>query len=240
MTPAPATDTSHESKVGEDRNVVGGYLSLYAQLSGAQQRASDAERASAEERVARKTAAASLAAAQAELASIDSGFSARIDALTSTEVTLKKTIRDLEEELIRERSARANTGRDAAETADIADAAEIAERDRTATKALPSSPQRIFAADGSDSTLRRKIRELEETRDKLSSALVEAEQRAASGDAANRELADVWKKLMAASEVVGEREETIDELRADLADIKEILASQQDELARSLSERPTS
>ena len=42
------------------------------------------------------------------------------------------------------------------------------------------------------------------------------------------------KKLMAASEVVGEREETIDELRADLADIKEILASQQDELARSL------
>ena len=237
MTPAPATDTSHESKVGEDRNVVGGYLSLYAQLSGAQQRASDAERASAEERVARKTAAASLAAAQAELASIDSGFSARIDALTSTEVTLKKTIRDLEEELIRERSARANTGRDAAETAD---AAEIAERDRTATKALPSSPQRIFAADGSDSTLRRKIRELEETRDKLSSALVEAEQRAASGDAANRELADVWKKLMAASEVVGEREETIDELRADLADIKEILASQQDELARSLSERPTS
>ena len=237
MTPAPATDTSHESKVGEDRNVVGGYLSLYAQLSGAQQRASDAERASAEERVARKTAEASLAAAQAELASIDSGFSARIDALTSTEVTLKKTIRDLEEELIRERSARANTGRDAAETAD---AAEIAERDRTATKALPSSPQRIFAADGSDSTLRRKIRELEETRDKLSSALVEAEQRAASGDAANRELADVWKKLMAASEVVGEREETIDELRADLADIKEILASQQDELARSLSERPTS
>ena len=44
---------------------------------------------------------------------------------------------------------------------------------------------------------------------------------------------------MAASEVVGEREETIDELRADLADIKEILASQQDELARSLSERPS-
>ena len=116
--------------VDETEEATSRYESLYAQLSGAQQRVSDAERASAEERVARKTAEASLAAAQAEL----EGFSARIDALTenstSTEVTLKKTIRELEEELIRERTrgldgmmetkmeTKTNTGRDAAEAAE--------------------------------------------------------------------------------------------------------------------------
>ena len=210
---------------------------LSAQLVGAQQKASDAERTAAEERIAKQKAEATLASAQAEL-------KGRIDALTTTEGTLKKTIRELEEELIRERTAREEAERKRELPADIekssnggGDRGSPLPREERHDPRLNHrmSPERVFATDGSENTLRRKIRELEETREKLSAALVEAEQRAAAGDSAKRDLDDVRKKLVAASEVIGEKEETIDELRADLADIKEILASQQDILATAVS-----
>ena len=51
---------------------------------------------------------------------------------------------------------------------------------------------------------------------------------------------DLRKKLAAATEVIGEKEEAIDELRADLADIRDILAAQQEELATRLDSNPAS
>ncbi len=207
------------------------YESLYSQLSGAQQKASEAERVASEERLAKLNAEASLAQAQAELSSVESTLSARVNTLAATESLLKKTIRDLEEELIKEREQ--------LDQVDSKSADNAASPQRELSLSQPSqpisSPTRFFAADDSENTLRRKIRELEETREKLSATLVKAEQRASLGDSANKELADLRKKLAAATEVIGEKEETIDELRADLADIKEILASQQDELAIAVS-----
>ncbi len=209
------------------------YESLYSQLSGAQQKASEAERVASEERIAKQSAEASLAQAQAELSNIESSLTARINALVATEALLKKTIRELEEELIKERVRR--------DRSDSKSADDVASPRREPSQSQPSqpmsSPTRLFAADDSENTLRRKIRELEETRDKLSAALVKAEQRASSGDSAHKELADLRKKLAAATEVIGEKEETIDELRADLADIKDILASQQDQLAAAIESR---
>ena len=214
------------------------FESLYSQLSGAQQKASDAERVASEERLAKQNAEASLALAQAELTTIESTYSARIDELTATESLLKKTIRDLEEELIQERERReslTSMKRGESKVADENGAGSGRASPKSPQSMETSSPMRLFAADSSENTIRRKIRELEETKERLSAALVKAEQRAASGDAANKQLAELRKKLDAASEVIGEKEEKIDELRADLADIKDILASQQDQLATALS-----
>ena len=212
------------------------YESLYSQLSGAQQKASEAERVASEERLARQSTEASLAQTQAELSNIESSLTTRINALVATEALLKETIRGLEEELINERTRLDRC--DARSTVDQASPQQEPTQPRLLQPSQPmSSPTRLFAADDSENTLRRTIRDLEETRDKLSTALVRAEQRASSGDSANGELADLRKKLAAATEVIGEKEETIDELRADLADIKDILASQQDELAAAIESR---
>ena len=212
------------------------YESLYSQLSGAQQKASEAERVASEERLARQSTEASLAQTQAELSNIESSLTTRINALVATEALLKETIRGLEEELINERTRLDRC--DARSTVDQASPQQEPTQPRLLQPSQPmSSPTRLFAADDSENTLRRTIRDLEETRDKLSTALVRAEQRASSGDSANGELADLRKKLAAATEVIGEKEENIDELRADLADIKDILASQQDELAAAIESR---
>jgi chromosome segregation ATPase len=99
---------------------------------------------------------------------------------------------------------------------------------KTIPEALGKEEETSLTLDLSEHSLQKKIKDLESTRDRLSNELVQAEQRVAEGiaaktklDGVSAEVSSLRKKLAAATELLGEREERIEELRADLQDIKE-------------------
>jgi chromosome segregation ATPase len=217
-----AQDTEEELKIRYD--------TLYSQLLSTQQSSVESEKVAAQERSARdnaesllREATSELKALEASVSSMEKVFNAQIESMASKESSLQETIRNLEEQVSSLKDAQNNHGIDHS----------------------PSPPSTILPAtdnmlveeqihmtlldeNSDDASLLRKIRDLESTRDKLSNALVQAEQQVAKGRAATSriealtvELSDLRKKLAAATEILGEREERIEELRADLIDVKE-------------------
>ena len=195
---------------------------LQSQLISAQQSSVESERIASEAKSARDKAEVLLREAKSELAAIEKSsqsteklFYSQLEAMTSKESALKETIRGLEDnarvltQKLEEAQSRASNGPHV---------------DAPATRLDDFST----LIDESEDGVRRKIKDLEIMRDQLSNELVKAEQRLAEGHAAKvlldsqtAEISDLRKKLAAATELLGEREERIEELRADLQDMRE-------------------
>lgn len=195
---------------------------LQSQLVSAQQSSVESERIASEAKSARDKADVLLREAKSELAAIEKSsesteklFYSQLEAMTSKESTLKETIRGLEED-VRVLTQKLDEAHARQSSAPRIDAAPVPVNDF-------STP-----IDESEDGVRRKIKELESTRDHLSDELVKAEQKLAEANAArvllnsqNKEISDLRKKLAAATELLGEKEERLEELRADLEDMRE-------------------
>lgn len=195
---------------------------LQSQLISAQQSSVESERIASESKSARDKAEVLLREAKSELAAIEKSsqsteklFYSQLEAMTSKESALKETIRGLEDN-VRVLTQKLEEAQSRAPNGPHVDA--------------PAARLDDFSTliDESEDGVRRKIKDLEIMRDQLSNELVKAEQRLAEGNAAKvlfdsqtAEISDLRKKLAAATELLGEREERIEELRADLQDMRE-------------------
>lgn len=197
---------------------------LQSQLISAQQASVESERIASDEKAARDKAETLLREAKSELAALEKNtvstervFYSQLEVVTAKEATLKETIRGLEEEV---RS--------------LTQKLEDAKSQSSNTQILQIEPMDTvnerfdMPIDDSEDGIRRKIKELESTREHLSNELVKAEQRLAEGntakmllDSQTKEISDLRRKLAAATELLGEREERIEELHADLEDVRQ-------------------
>lgn len=197
---------------------------LQSQLLSAQQSSVESERIATEAKAAKDKVEALLREAKAEVAAIEKSsqsneklFYSQIEAMTSRESTLRETIRSLEEDVcqLTQQVQEVKSQEPIRQSVQVED---------TPSRAGDFSTP----IDESEDGIRRKIKELESTRDHLSNELVKAEQKLAEGNAAKvlldsqtKEISDLRKKVAAATELLGEKEERIEELRADLQDMRE-------------------
>ena len=212
------------------------YDTLYSQLLSTQQSSVESEKIAAQERSARdnaesllREATSELKALEASVASMEKVFNAQIESMASKESTLQETIRNLEEQASSLKDAQRNHGTDHSQSPPPPPPSSVLPAtDHMVEEQKHQDHMPLLHQESDDTSLLRKVRDLESTRDKLSNALVQAEQQVAKGRAATSriealtmELSDLRKKLAAATELLGEREERIEELRADLVDVKE-------------------
>jgi chromosome segregation ATPase len=223
---------------------------LTSQLKEAQISSVESEKIATEERIARANAEAGLREAKSELSSMEASmasmeklFNSQIEAMAAKESNSKEQIRSLEQEVQSLKSQ-----------------IQILQQTSTIISPKQQSNERNLAVNSMDSKdttnlldrdtdfLERKIKDLEATRDKLSAALVLAEQKMAEGRAAkarvdsmSQELTDMRRKLAAAMELLGEKEETIEELKEDLFDVRQgykdqliVMANQVDRLTKKI------
>jgi chromosome segregation ATPase len=194
---------------------------MHSQFISAQQASVESERIASVEKAARDEAELALREAKSELSAMENSVSSmekvynkQIESMAVKESSLNEKIRQLEDQV------EMLKGQAATQTP------------IPPSKTLPEThgeeEKTSLTLDLSEQTLQNKIKDLELTRDRLSNELVQAEQRVAEGiaaktklDGVSAEVATLRKKLATATEILGEREERIEELRADLQDIKE-------------------
>ncbi|WPT12933.1 Golgin candidate 5 [Picochlorum sp. SENEW3] len=213
--------TRLESVTENEQEIQSRYDTIHSQLMSAQQASVESERIASVERAARDEAELALREAKSELSAMENSVSSmekvynkQIENMAKKESSLNEKIRQLEDQVETLKGQ-------AATQAPISPP-------KTIPEALGKEEETSLTLDLSEHSLQKKIKDLESTRDRLSNELVQAEQRVAEGiaaktklDGVSAEVSTLRKKLAAATELLGEREERIEELRADLQDIKE-------------------
>jgi len=213
--------TRLESITENEQEIQSRYDTIHSQLMSAQQASVESERIASVERAARDEAEVALREAKSELSAMENSVSSmekvynkQIENMAKKESSLNEKIRQLEDQVETLKGQ-------AATQAPISPP-------KTIPEALGKEEETSLTLDLSEHSLQKKIKDLESTRDRLSNELVQAEQRVAEGiaaktklDGVSAEVSSLRKKLAAATELLGEREERIEELRADLQDIKE-------------------